>query len=363
MGRHVPLMLILILVLFSSFILAGCSQLGKDGAGSVIISGSGATFPQPQIEKWIDAYSRTNPDIKIEYTGKGSGGGQNDFKQKLVDFACSDPPLKESLWNQLEQAGQPLQFPVIVGAVVVTYNLPGIEDLKLDGETLAGIMMGDIKYWDDTAVRENNPDIALPHEKIIVVHRSDSSGTTDIFTNYLSVASSEWDEKVGSGKTVEWSVDKEGRGVGGKGNPGVVMAIKDNPYSIGYTELAYIYKEDLKTVAIKNKAGNYVSPSTESIKEAVSKVSSEIPSIREGYKEDTRSLINAEGGGSYPIVAFSHMLIWQNYENEAKTQAVKKFVAWTLTEGQKDGYLVEGYVGLSDDVREKIINEIGFNAE
>lgn len=363
MGRTISLMFILLI----SFVMMGCSQQGQNQieGGEITLLGSGATFPQPQLEKWIDIYGTANPDVKIEYTGKGSGGGQNDFKQGLVDFACSDPPLKESLWRELERDGQPLQFPVIVGAVVVAYNLPGINDLKLDGETLSGIMMGEIEYWDDSSIKKRNPDTSLPHEKIIVIHRSDSSGTTDIFTNYLSVVSNEWDSKVGAGKTVEWAIDKEGRGVGGKGNPGVITAIKDNPYSIGYTELAYVYRENLNTVEIMNKAGNYISPSPESIKEAVSKVSSSIPSLHEGYKEDTRALLNAEGDNSYPIVAFSHMLIWQNYDTRgmAKEQALKDFVVWSLTEGQKETYLVKGYVGLPDDVREKIINEIGINAE
>jgi phosphate transport system substrate-binding protein len=365
--------LLLVGLLLVIILLSGCTQpesLQSSGSATqpketksstkeTILIGSGATFPQPQIEKWIDEYSKTNPNIKIEYIGKGSGGGQNDFKQNLVDFACSDPPLKESLWNELKKDGQPLQFPIIVGAVVVAYNIPGVENLKLDGSTLADIFLGDIEYWDDSRIKELNPDAKLPHEKIIVVHRSDSSGTTDIFTTYLSLVGDEWREKIGSGKTVEWVVDRLGRGVGGKGNPGVVVAIKNNPHTIGYTELAYAYKENLKMVAIQNKAGNYVTASPETIKNAVSKISVNIPPPYEGYKENMATLLNADGEKSYPIVAFSHMVIWQKYDDKSREEEIKKFVKWILTEGQKDSSLVSGYVGLPEDVSNKILEETG----
>ena len=326
---------------------------------TVTIIGSGATFPQPQIEKWIDVYSKVKPNVKIEYTGKGSGGGQNDFKQGLVDFACSDPPLKESLWRELEKKGEPLQFPMIIGAVVVAYNIPGIDNLKLDGKTLADIFMGEIEYWDDVKIRELNPDANLPHEKIVVVHRSDSSGTTKIFTTYLGLVSDEWKEKVGAGKTVEWPVDKLGRGVGGKGNPGVVAALKTTKYSVCYTELAYVYKENLKMVALKNKAGNYVIASPQTIKAAASEVSINVPPPTKGYKEDMKAFLNAEGENSYPIVAFSHMLIWKNYEDKARENAIKEFAKWILTFGQKDENIVKGYVGLPPELSSKLIREMG----
>lgn len=347
--------LILLAVVF-----AGCTQTQKPETQpeKTVIVGSGATFPQPQLEKWIDVYTKQNPKVQIEYTGKGSGGGQNDFKQGLVDFACSDPPLSESLWNELKKKGQPLQFPIIVGAVVVVYNLPSVENLKLDGETLAKIFMGEIEYWDDPAIKQLNPEVNLPHEKILVVHRSDSSGTTKIFTTYLSLVSDEWAEKVGAGKTVDWPVDKLGRGVGGKGNQGVATAVKQNLYSIGYVELSYALKENFPMVALKNKAGNFVTANEETIKFAVSRVSVNIPSPREGYKEDLKALLNAGGEKSYPIVAFSHIVIWEKYENEAKEEAIKDFVKWILTEGQKSENIVQGYVGLPEDVTSKLLAEI-----
>ncbi len=332
----------------------------KTSVKRITLIGSGATFPQPQVEKWITVYTKINPNVMIEYTGKGSGGGQNDFKQGLVDFACSDPPLKESLWNDLKKKGQPLQFPIIVGAVVVVYNVPGVEKLKLSNDVLADIFLGKIEYWDDARIKELNPDVNLPHERIIVVHRSDSSGTTKIFTTYLSLVSDEWNDKVGAGKVVDWPVDKQGRGVGGKGNQGVVTAIKNNPYSIGYTELAYVLKENLKMAALQNKAGNYVTASPETIKSAISRVSMNIPSPYEGYKEDMKSLLNADGENSYPIVAVSHMVVWEDYPDEGKEKAIREFVRWILTEGQKDQYVVAGYVGLPGDVAEKMLKEVGW---
>lgn len=353
--------LLVLSLLALSLVLAGCQQKEQGKAEEkIILIGSGATFPQPQIEKWIDVYMKQNPNVAIEYTGKGSGGGQNDFKEGLVDFAGSDPPLKESLWNELKKRGQPLQFPMIVGAVVVAHNVPGVDELKLDGQTLADIFIGKVAYWDDEKIKSQNPDVNLPHEKIIVIHRSDSSGTTKIFTTYLSLVSSEWAEKVGAGKIVDWPVDKTGRGVGGKGNQGVVAALKQNRYSIAYTELAYALKENLKMVALKNKAGNYVTANEETIKSAVSEVSVSIPSPYEGYKEDMKALLNAAGENSYPIVAFSHLVVWEQYSDKSKEEAIKNFVKWVLTEGQKSENIVEGYVGLPPELTQKLLKDVGW---
>ena len=347
-----------LVLLVLTLMLCGCTQTQKPATQPsttetkvVRIYGSGATFPQPQIEKWISLYEKVNPNVKIEYVGKGSGGGQNDFKEGLVDFAGTDPPVKENLWKELEKKGEPLQFPIIVGAVVVVYNIPGVDNLKLDGKTLADIFMGKIEYWDDPAIKAINPNANLPHEKIIVVHRSDSSGTTKIFTTYLCLVSKEFEEKVGSGKLVNWPVDATGRGLGGKGNAGVVAILKQTKYSIAYTELAYALKENLKMVALKNKAGNFVIANETTIKSAVSAVKAYIPPPEEGYKEDIRQFLNADGENSYPIVAFSHILLWKSYPKE-KAEAIKKFFTWVLTEGQKPENIVEGYVGLPKDVAE-----------
>ncbi len=340
----------LIALMVIALALCGCAQKQKVES-KVKIYGSGATFPEPQIQKWISDYEKINPNVEIEYVGKGSGGGQNDFKEGLVDFAGTDPPVKEDLWKELEKKGQPLQFPEIVGAVVVVYNVPGVDNLRLDGKTLADIFMGKIEYWDDPAIRSLNPNANLPHEKIIVVHRTDSSGTTYIFTTYLSMVNEEFKEKVGSGKLVNWPVDNTGRGLGGKGNQGVVAILEQTKYSIAYTELSYALKENLKMVALKNKAGNFVVANETTIKSAVSAVKAYIPDPEEGYKEDIRQFLNADGKDSYPIVAFSHILLWKSYPKE-KAKAIKDFFTWVLTEGQKREHIVEGYVGLPKDVAE-----------
>jgi len=328
----------------------------------ITIRTTGATFPQYQIQKWIEAYMKAHPDVKIEYEGGGSGHGQEAFLKGLTDIGRTDPPVKESTWKKFLKTGdQPLQFPEIVGAVVVAYNVPGVDELRLDGETLAKIFMGEVEYWDDEAIKKLNPDAKLPHEKIIVVHRSDASGTTAIFTTYLTLVSKEFAEKVGAGKLVNWPVDKMGRGIGGKGNPGVVQALKSTKYSIAYTELSFAIEENLKVVALKNRARKFVKPTDETIKAAVSAVKTYIPAPTEGYKEDLKQLLNAPGENAYPIVAFTHLLVWQNkggkHYSPEKARAIKEFLKWILTEGQKEEYLAPGYVGLP-----KSVAEIGLKA-
>ncbi len=316
----------------------------------IIITGSGATFPQPQFEKWIFEFLKENPGIKIEYYGGGSGKGLNDFKNGLVDFALSDPPVKEEMWKEIKRRGELLQFPIIVGAVAIVYNLPNVKELKLSRDVLVDIFLGKIEYWDDPRIRELNPGIELPHEKIIVVHRSDSSGTTEVFTTFLSIISDEWRNKVGSGKYVDWPVDKLGRGLGGKGNQGVVAIIKQTPYTIGYVELAYAIREKLSIALIENKEGKFVKPTSETIKEAIKGVALFIPNPDEGYKERIENLLDAPGENSYPIVAVSHMIIWKKYPRE-KAIIIKKFIKWILTEGQSNEYILPGYAPLPEEIR------------
>lgn len=322
----------------------------------VKIYGSGASFPAPQIYKWISEFSKTRNDIIVEYASKGSGAGINDFKLKLVHFACSDPPAKEKEWEEFKKIGNPLQFPFIVGAVVVAFNVPGVNELKLDGETLAKIFLGEIEYWNDPAIRNLNPDLKLPNEKIIVIYRSDSSGTTEIFTTYLSMVSKEFKEKVGAGKLVDWPVAKLGRGYGGKGNEGVAAMMKQTPYSISYLELAHALHEKFSQVSIRNPSGKFVKANAETISAAVSATKLFIPDPAEGYKEDIKLFINAPGEKSYPIVAFSHALVWEKYDKKEEAIAVKEFWKWVLTEGRN--YIIEGYVPLPQDVAEIALKAI-----
>ncbi|XRO76726.1 phosphate ABC transporter substrate-binding protein PstS [Methanocaldococcus sp. 10A] len=326
---------------------------------TIVIRTTGATFPKYQIQKWIADYQKTHPNVKIEYEGGGSGYGQETFLKGLTDIGRTDPPVKEAMWKKFLKTGdQPLQFPEIVGAVVVSYNIPEIGNtpLKLSKKALADIFLGKIEYWDDPEIKKYNPDIAdkLPHKKIIVVHRSDASGTTAIFTTYLSLISKEWEEKVGAGKVVNWPVDKMGRGVAGKGNSGVVAILKNTPYSIAYTELSYAIEEKLPTAELQNKNGKFVKADDETIKEAVASVKAYIPNPTEGYKEDLKQMLNAPGDNAYPIVAFTHLLVWENkngkhYSSE-KAKAIKDFLTWVLTEGQKPEHLAPGYVGLPESV-------------
>ncbi|ACV24723.1 phosphate ABC transporter substrate-binding protein PstS [Methanocaldococcus fervens] len=341
--------------------MTGCTggESNKEEETKIIIRTTGATFPQYQIQKWINDYQKTHANVKIEYEGGGSGYGQQAFLKGLTDIGRTDPPVKEKMWNSFLKTGdQPLQFPEIVGAVVITYNIPeiGNKTLKLSRDVLADIFLGKIEYWDDERIKEINPEVAdkLPHKKIIVVHRSDASGTTAIFTTYLSLISKDWAEKVGAGKVVDWPADKMGRGVAGKGNSGVVATLKSTPYSIAYTELSYAIEEKLPVAALENKNGKFVTPNDGSIKAAVSALKENIPSPREGYTEDLEQLLNAPGDNSYPIVAFTHLLVWENKNNKhyssEKAKAIKEFLTWILTEGQKPEHLAPGYVGLPEDV-------------
>ena len=350
--------------------LAGCVSSEKSSSSTIIIRTTGATFPKYQIQKWIEDYQKTHPNVKIEYEGGGSGYGQEVFAKGLTDIGRTDPPVKEDMWKKFLSTGdQPLQFPEIVGAVVITYNIPEIGDktLKLSRDVLADIFLGKIEYWDDERIKKINPEIAdkLPHKKIIVVHRSDASGTTAIFTTYLSLISKDWAENVGAGKTVNWPVDNMGRGVAGKGNPGVVAIVKSTPYTIAYTELSYAIEDKLPVAALENKNGNFVKPTDDTIKAAVSAVKANIPSPTEGYKEDLKQMLDAPGDNAYPIVAFTHLLVWENKEMKngkhhytpEKAKAIKDFLTWVLTEGQKPEHLAPGYVGLPQDVA-----KIGLNA-
>ncbi|AEF95835.1 phosphate ABC transporter substrate-binding protein PstS [Methanotorris igneus] len=324
---------------------------------TIIIRTTGATFPKAQIEKWIRDYQKVNPNVKIEYEGGGSGHGQDAFLKGLTDIGRTDPPVKKEMWEKFLSTGdQPLQFPEIVGAVVVTYNVPeiGNAQLKLTPKVIADIYQGKIEYWDDEAIKKLNPGLAdkLPHEKIIVIYRSDASGTTAIFSTFLNIAGGLPDNLVG--KSVQWPVEKLGRGIGAKGNPGVINALKSTKYSIAYTELSYTIENNLPNAAIMNKKGKFVAPTDESIKAAVSGVKANIPDPTEGYKEDLKQMLNSPNENAYPIVAFTHLLVWENkngkHYSPEKAKAIKEFLKWVLTEGQKPEHIAPGYVGLPSDV-------------
>jgi phosphate transport system substrate-binding protein len=321
---------------------------------SGVVNGAGASFPNPQIQAWASKfYELTGGRIQVNYQSIGSGAGQAKFREGVVDFAGSDPPLKSDIYNEFKAKGGIIQFPVIIGTIVIVYNIPGVESgkLRLTGEVVAKIYLGEISYWDDPAIKALNPDLNLPHEKIIAVHRSDGSGTTRVFTAYLSKVSEAWKSKVGSDFTVSWPVDELGNGVGGKGNEGVSAAVKQNPYSIGYVETAYAYSTGLAIALIRNRDGNYVLPTKEAVASAAKALVKVLPKADEDWSHTfPDQTVDPPGKESYPITSFSFVILRQVYDDPIKVAILKEFFEWVLTEGQKPENIVEGYDPLPPEV-------------
>ncbi|KSW12409.1 hypothetical protein CF15_06685 [Pyrodictium occultum] len=332
----------------------GTTTSGAAAGGKITLIGSGSTFVWPAMNKWIAGFEAEHPNIHIEYTGGGSGKGVNDILHHLVDFAGSDPPLPRSIWEK--HRGQILQFPVELGAVVVVYNVPeiGNTQLNLTGEVIAKIYLGEIKYWDDPAIKQLNPGVAdkLPHKEIIAVHRSDASGTTQIFTTFLSKTSKEWAEKVGSGKSVNWPVDKLGRGVGQNGNPGVTQAVLSTKYSIGYVELAYALKYHMPYARIQNPAGKFVAPTPETVSAAFALKNP--PSPLDDWSNVAKTFIYSNASpDAYPIAGQTFLLVWKKWSDPAKCNAMKQFLEYIATKGQEN--LPPGYAPLPQVLRNVVL--------
>ena len=291
-------------------------------AQAVTLNAAGATFPYPVYSQWAHKYNELT-GVKLNYQSIGSGGGIAQVKAHTVDFGASDAPLKP---EELEAIGV-VQFPTVMGGVLPIYNVPQIESgkLKLDGPTLADIYLGKITKWDDPAIQKLNPDLKLPSQAIIVVHRSDGSGTTFIFSNYLSAVSPEWKEKVGAGTAVKWPAKNE---VGGKGNEGVAGQVKAVSGAIGYVEYAYALQNKIPFAMLKNKAGKYVQPSIDSFQAAAANADwSKAP------KGFALNLNDQPGETSWPIVGATYILAYKNYPDAAKGKAVLKFFDWAYTHG------------------------------
>ncbi len=304
--------------------LVGLAVLALSGsalaADKMLINGAGATFPFPIYSKWFSEYNKAHPDIQINYQSIGSGGGIKQITEKTVDFGASDAPLTD---EEMARAGNSLQhIPTVMGAVVVVYNVPGLKSLKLTGGTLANIYRGKIAKWNDPAIAHDNQGAALPDLAIVVAHRSDGSGTTSVFTDYLAKVSADWKSGPGQGKSVNWPT-----GLGGKGNEGVTGVVKQTDGGIGYVELAYANENKLPVAELKNKNGKWVKPSLESVSAAAAKV--EIPA---DYRV---SITNAEGAEAYPIAAFTYLLVYQDEADVAKGEALLKFIWWAEHDGQK----------------------------
>ena len=295
---------------------------GSAPSGGLALQGAGATFPNPLYTKWIAEFNKKNPDVKIDYQAIGSGGGIKQITEKTVDFGATDAPMTD---EQLKAAGKEiLHIPTVLGAVVVTYNAPDLkEPLKLDGPTTAAIFLGEVKKWNDPKIAALNPGVTLPSGDIAVASRADGSGTSAIFTDYLSKVSPEWKEKVGSGTTVKWPA-----GSSYKGNDGVAGFVKQTPGSIGYVELIYAKNNNLAYATLKNSAGEWVVPSLDSVTAAAAGAAKSIP-------DDLRvSITNAEGAGAYPISGFTYLLVYKDQDNQQKGKALTDFIAWGLKDGE-----------------------------
>jgi phosphate transport system substrate-binding protein len=306
---------------------------------SASLSGAGATFPEPLYVEWIGAFQKVYPKVTINYQGIGSGGGIEQFSKMTVDFGASDAPMKdeEIAAAQAASGAKVLHIPTVFGAVVVAYNLPGVSELKLDPDTLAAVFLGQISKWDDPKLAALNPGVKLPAQAIQVVHRSDSSGTTNIFTGYLSKVNAEWESKVGKGKEVNWPV-----GVGGQGNDGVAAVVKQQAGSVGYVELSYALETGLSMAALKNQAGNFITPSLESTSAAAKGAQ---------FPEDLRfSVSNSPNPDAYPICGATWILAYDKMKDPAKAAALKTFLTWALTEGTSIAKDLN-YAPLPDDLR------------
>ncbi|MBS1717033.1 MAG: phosphate ABC transporter substrate-binding protein PstS [Armatimonadetes bacterium] len=304
---------------------------------SVAITGAGSTFVNPAMSKWAYMYQQDHPGITVNYQSVGSGAGIAQYKAGTVDFGATDAPLSDK--DLAEMPSPTIHVPVIAGCEVLAYNLPGVENgLKLSEDVLADMFLGKIKVWNDPRIVSANPGMTLPSTPITIAHRSDGSGTTFIFTDYLSAVSPAWKSGPGKGKTVNWPV-----GVGGKGNEGVAGLIKQTPGAIGYVELAYAVQTKLNYGPIRNKSGNYVTPSIESTTAAVN-------AAAEALKKDIRvSIVNQDGKDAYPIAGMTYVLLSKAPKDQVKAKAVKDFMTWVLGPGQKTAIDLQ-YAPLPDAV-------------
>jgi phosphate transport system substrate-binding protein len=292
-------------------------------SGPILLNAAGATFPYPIYSKWFDLYHTSHSNVQINYQSIGSGGGIRQLLDKTVDFGASDGPMNDV---QLKQASVPiLHFPTVLGAAIPAYNLPGVQgDLNFTPEALSGIFLGTVTKWNDPAITSANPGVKLPSDDIVVVHRSDGSGTSYIWTDYLSKVSPAWQSKVGKGTSVNWPV-----GLGGKGNEGVSALVQQTPGSLGYVELIYAIQNHMPYGKVKNSSGAFIKADLASVSAAAAASAKYIP-------DDFRvSITNPEGKAAYPIASFTWLLIPSKFTDAAKRDVVKDFLKWALTDGQQ----------------------------
>jgi phosphate transport system substrate-binding protein len=312
----------------AGILLAGLILAGVAFAATLSINGAGASFPEPIYSKWFDEYRKKDPNIQINYQAIGSGGGIKQITEGTVDFGASDGPMNDDqLKSFQDKHGFPvLHFPTVLGAAVPTYNIPGVNvELNFTPEALAGIFLGKVSKWNDPAITSANPGVNLPGNDIYVVHRSDGSGTTYIWTDYLSKVSDEWKSKVGKNTSVNWPV-----GLGGNKNEGVAGLVKQTPNAIGYVELIYALQNKMSYGKVKNSSGQFIKADLASVTAAAAGASKDMPA-------DFRvSITNAPGKSAYPISSFTWLLIPSKFSDSSKRDAIKGFVKWMLAEGQNE---------------------------
>ena len=299
-----------------------CVVLAAPLFGQTTLNGAGATFPNPMYQKWFSEYHKVHPDIQFNYQSIGSGGGIRQVLAQTVDFGASDGPMTD---EQLSQAKTKiLHIPTVMGAVVPAYNVPGVSgELKFTPEAISGIFLGKITTWNDPVIAKANPGVTLPNQSIIVIHRSDGSGTTYIFTDYLSKVSSEWQNGPGKGTSVKWPV-----GLGGKGNEGVAGMIRQMQGGIGYIELIYAVQNKIDYGSVKNASGTFVKASLDSVTAAAASAKSMPADFRV-------SITNAPGKDAYPISSFTWLLIPEKSKEAAKGKILADFLTWMVDDGQK----------------------------
>jgi phosphate transport system substrate-binding protein len=311
-------------VLRTLFITGILGALASPLAAQVRLNGAGATFPNIIYQTWILTYNQKFDNVEINYQSIGSGGGIRQFSDKTVDFGGSDAPMTDLAIAAIQR--NVLHIPTVLGAVVPTYNLPGVaQPVRFTPGVLADIFLGKITKWNDARITSDNPGVALPNQDVIVVHRSDGSGTTYVWVDYLTKVSPEWAQRVGRGTSVNWPV-----GLGGRGNEGVTATVRQTPGAIGYVELGYALINKMAVGAVRNKAGNWITPSLESVTAAAAGAMSEM-----GPNTDFRvSITDSPGPQAFPISSFTWLLVRKEYPDAVKARELMKFIWWSVTEGQ-----------------------------
>lgn len=305
------------------------------------LNGAGATFPYPIYSKWFDEYHKVKPDLQINYQSIGSGGGIRQVTERTVDFGATDGPMTTQ--QQFKVDGKILHVPTVLGAVVPAYNLKDVADLKLTGAVIADIFLGKITRWTDPAIVKLNPDAKLPDAQITVVHRSDGSGTTFCFVDYLSKVSAEWKKKVGVNTAVQWPT-----GLGGKGNEGVAGLVKQTPGALGYVEMIYAKQNDIQFASVQNKSGKFVKASVDGITAAAA--GTKMP------KDFKVSITDASGETAYPISTFTWLLVYEKNAGD-KGAVIKEFLKWMLKDGQSMTSAL-GYAPLPSEVNAMVAKAI-----